>query len=323
MLVYTEGTRGSSPVSGQSAVRHGGNTTCVRIDSKCLPTNHWLLVDGGTGIIPVGWQFIQSVGKTITLLQTHYHHDHTQGFPLSVFPYLKSIPINIWGPVDHGYGPREVYRNLMQPPFFPVGFDAIASHIVCHEIEHPNVTMLLFHPVGGVKRMRQDEFERLCQAGKQMPFAKYKFALEECLVVSMFRSNHPEQTITYRFAEHTTGQTFVFLTDHENQKAIPVDFLRHVQGADLLIEDCQYTVEKYQKVTAGWGHGSPDYVAELALKAGVKALGLTHHDPPSSDDLIDEIVAATTHYIRDAGSNIPVFGCSDGMKINVGDIINQ
>ena len=134
MLVYTEGTRGSAPVSGQSTVRYGGNTTCIRIDSKCLPKNHWLLGDGGTGIIPVGWKFMQAGGKAVTLLQTHYHHDHTQGFPLSIFPYLKGIPINIWGPVDHGYGPREVYRSLMQPPFFPVGFDGIASHIVCHDI---------------------------------------------------------------------------------------------------------------------------------------------------------------------------------------------
>jgi phosphoribosyl 1,2-cyclic phosphodiesterase len=324
MLVHTAGTRGSAPVSGQQSQRYGGNTTCIRVDSTCLPQNHWLVVDAGTGIIPVGWDFVNKGGKALTLLQTHFHHDHTQGLPLSVFPYLKETPIDIWGPLDHGFGPKEVYKSLMRSPFFPIGFGCVASHMQCFAIENPTTTVLVMHPVGGVMRFPLDQFERLCAAGKQIQFRKhYKFALAQCLVVTMFRSNHPEQTISYRFTEHPTRTSFVFLTDHESQKAIPVNLLAHVQNADLLIEDCQYTVEKYQNVTAGWGHATPDYVAELAVKAGVKALGLTHHDPPSSDDLVDEIVATATRYVSESSRTIPVFGCYDGMTIAVGKDTNE
>jgi len=321
MFVDMKGTRGSAAVSGIGSIWSGGDTTCVRVGSPCLPADHWLLVDAGTGAIPASWEFIEARGKSLTLLQTHYHHDHTQGFLLSAFPYLKHVPIEIWGPYDRGCGAREVYRQLMHGPYFPVEFDGIGSHIVCHNIENPNITVLLFHPIGGVKQFRLDEFERIYAAGKQIRFTtKRSYSLQECLLVSMFRSNHPEQTISYRFTEYPTGQSFVFLTDHESQSGIPVDLRMHVLEANLLVEDCQYTTEDYQKRFTGWGHADPGYVSRLALAAAVKALGLTHHNPASTDYVIDAIVADARRHIQEGGTDIPVFACFDGLRIDVGDV---
>jgi phosphoribosyl 1,2-cyclic phosphodiesterase len=321
MRVSFYGTRGSCPVAHSSKARYGGNTTCVRVESPCLPPGQWLVIDAGTGILPLSADFVESGGQEVTILHTHYHHDHTQGLTLSAFPYRKDVPVNIYGPKDQGVGPREVYRTLMQSPYFPVDLHEVGSHMRCVEIAHPNSTLLVIHPEGGWKVLTIDAFERLAQDGAQIPFWQgMKFDLAACLVVRMHRSNHPERTISYRFEERPSGLVFVFVTDHENQDGLPTRFAAHLQGADLLVMDTQYTREKYDQLTAGWGHGTPDHTARVAKAVGAKALGLTHHDPASSDALVDEIVETAKGILADHGVQIPVFGCRDYLTVEIGNV---
>lgn len=321
MKVCFYGTRGSFPVSHPESVRYGGNTTCVGVMSECLPERHWLFIDAGSGILPASWAFDREGGRAVTILQTHWHHDHTQGLLGSSFPYRKDVPLGIYGPLEHGQGPEEVYSALMRPPKFPVDIREISSHIRFHPIEFPNSTLLVIHPEGGVHRLALDDFERLMNAGRQLPFSRErKFPADECMVVRLYRSNHPECTISYRFEEPRTGKVFVLLTDHENQAGIPTRLQAHLRFADLLAIDCQYTDMKYHTQTAGWGHGTPSYVAELARANDVRALGLTHHDPPSTDDMIDKIVATARQHLQKAGSGIPVFGCRDYLTVEVGSV---
>ena len=321
MKVSFYGTRGSCPVSHSSKGRYGGNTSCVRVESDCLPNGHWLVIDAGTGIVPLSAEFVGNGGKEVTILQTHYHHDHTQGFALSVFPYLKEVLVQIYGPKDQSVGPREVYQTLMQPPYFPVELQEIGSHIQCLDIPHPNSTLLVIHPEGGQRMLTTETFERLTSNDTQIPFAQgKKFTLSECLVISMHRSNHPERTISYRFEERPTGLVFVFVTDHENQDGIPTRFTTHLREADLLVMDSQYTREKYDQITAGWGHGTPDHAARVAKAVAAKALGLTHHDPASSDTLVDEIIETARRILLDQQVQIPVFGCRDYLTVNIGNV---
>lgn len=318
MEVTFYGTRGSTPISRGSSCRYGGNTSCVRVASPCLPKKHWLVIDAGSGIVPLSWDFLQAKGNAVSILLTHYHHDHTQGFALSAFPYLRKVAIGLYGPHEHNIGPKEVFSTLMRPPFFPVHFAEIGSHINCHNVEFPNSTILLVHPIGGLKVLTRESFERLLEKGKQLPFhGTQKFDVSECMVIRMHRSNHPEQTISYRFEEHPTGKVFVFVTDHENQDGIPQRFREHLQWADLLVMDCQFTRKRYDEVTCGWGHGTPDYVVRVAHQAGAKRLGITHHDPPSDDALIDEILATARGHASQAGAAFDVFACYDYMNIDL------
>lgn len=307
------GTRGSIPVAGPQCARYGGNTTCVRVDSLCLPTGTWLAVDAGTGIVPLSWDFAKAKASAITVLLTHFHHDHTQGLPLTHLPYAKDIPIDLYGPYEHGIGPRQAYQTMMQPPYFPVHFKEIASHIRCHNIGFPNSHVIVLHPRGGTALLSTEVFER-AQTSQQIGFAGgQRHPIDECMVIQMYRSNHPEATISYRFEERPTGQTFVFVTDHENQSGIPRRFRQHLAGADLLVMDCQYTREKYDALTAGWGHATPDYVASVATELAVPRLGLTHHDPPATDEQIDGMVRMA----QDAAPDIDVFGCRDYQEIDL------
>lgn len=59
-------------------------------------------------------------------------------------------------------------------------------------------------------------------------------------------------------------------------------------NADVLVHDGQYTPEEYKKFK-GWGHSSYEHAVEVAIKANVKKLVITHHDPDHNDDFLDEM----------------------------------
>jgi hypothetical protein len=63
----------------------------------------------------------------------------------------------------------------------------------------------------------------------------------------MFKINHPENTICYRFFENPTGRSFTFVTDHENQDGVSLDFQDFLHKSDFLAMDCQYSREDYDK----------------------------------------------------------------------------
>lgn len=147
------GTRGSTPIANKHSVLTGGNTTCVRVDSPCLPEGWWLVIDGGSGFVPLSLDALKGGVKVVQQFFTHYHHDHTQGEPLGALTFMHHIPIHCWGPVDGGLGPREVLEHIMKHPFFPVDFSQVSAHFTCHKLEHPNTQVLLIHPEGGIKQM--------------------------------------------------------------------------------------------------------------------------------------------------------------------------
>jgi len=133
----------------------------------------------------------------------------------------------------------------------------------------------------------------------------------------MLYTDHPENTISFRFEERPTGKVFVFLTDEENRDGLPLDLRRHVSGANLLIQDAQYDREKYDTRTAGFGHGTPDYVIRLAKMCGVTRVGLTHHDPLSTDADIQSILAEAQAQLGSEDEQIEIFACKDSSQLEV------
>ena len=81
MMVRCWGTRGSIPTPGPSTIRFGGNTSCVEVAAG----NDRLILDAGTGIRLLGQQVLSaSPAKEATILLTHFHWDHIQGFPFFI-----------------------------------------------------------------------------------------------------------------------------------------------------------------------------------------------------------------------------------------------
>lgn len=317
MEVKCFGTRGSLPVAGPDKIKYGGNTTCLQIKSNCLPEGEALIIDAGSGIIP----FSQEVAGTIqelNILFTHWHYDHIQGFLLCPLTYDPKIRINLFGPVEHDVHPQKMLEDVMRVPYHPVNAEIVKAHIYYKKLEFPSGKILLFHPSGGSKLLQVHELERIEQKEPaQITFKNGRYNLSECLVIRMFRTNHPERTITYRFEERPTGRIAVILTDNENQDGIPQALQRHLNGVQLLLIDSQYDRKTYDNKTAGFGHGTPDYCIRLAHMVKAEAVGLLHHDILSSDDMIDEIVRSAQQYAEEAGYEVEIFGCRDYQTINV------
>ncbi|MEQ8189520.1 MAG: MBL fold metallo-hydrolase [Candidatus Eremiobacterota bacterium] len=315
MKIKFYGTRGSVAISNPESVNYGGNTTCLRVYSECLPKDLVLAIDGGTGFVPMSYDILRQGGtKEVVLMFTHYHHDHTQGLFLSPLLFMKHISLKLFGPVDGGTGPKKMLEDLMRPPYFPIHYKEVSSHITCKDLEFPRTLVIVFHQKG-YKIINVDEYEKLVDTTGFIPIGKGKYPVEECLVVTMHKSRHPEQTVSYRFEEKTTGKKFVFLTDHENEDGIPSALKEHVGGADLLVMDAQYSREKYDKTTAGYGHGTPDYCVHVAETLNVKKLGLTHHDPVSTDKQIDAILDEAKKSSSQQG--LEIFSCADYMEVEV------
>lgn len=315
MKVKFYGTRGSTPVSDPDSIKYGGNTTCLRVFSDCLPENSALGIDGGTGVVPMSYDILKEKNiNELSILFSHYHHDHTQGLFLSPLLFMKNIKLKLYGPLDGGVGPKKMLETLMRPPYFPVHYKEVGSHIKCFNMEFPKTLVMLFHQRGS-KVINIDEYERILNNKGFVAINKGRYPLDNFLVVTMYRSRHPEQTVSYRFEEKPTGKVFVFLTDHENEDGIPISFKAHVGKADLLVMDSQYSRDKYERLTAGYGHGTPDYCVKVAKAVGAKMLGLTHHDPTSKDRDVEKIVDEAK---KCAGnSNIEIFACADYQEIKL------
>jgi len=88
-------------------------------------------------------------------------------------------------------------------------------------------------------------------------------------------------------------------------------FVNYCRGADLLIHDAQYTDEELN-AHRGWGHSSISQAVALANAAGVKRLGLFHHDPDRTDAALDEIVAKRRGIEQSSGSGLHVFAAAEG-----------
>ncbi len=319
MRFLVHGCRGSIPVAGMQYSRHGGSTTCIRILSDHLPAGSALILDGGSGLIPASKDLLAEKIERVYILFTHYHWDHTIGLTLSPLIFIKKIPVVMAGPVQDGVGTREMCETLFRQPFFPVDFKEVGSHITHHRFDVPSTKIILFHREGGIAILDRDAFETYVDRGEQMPFESGLYDLDECIDIRMHLCNHPEQTISYRIQERASGRSLVMLTDHENQDGIPLGLRAHIREADTLIADCQYTRTQYDAFTAGFGHGTPDYVVRLAHLVGARNVLLTHHDPGSSDEQLDRILAETREIEKRYGADrpIPFDMARDGMVYDV------
>lgn len=269
---------------GPATVRHGGNTTCMEIRSS---DGQLFIVDAGSGIRELGNSLMkEKETRQARFFFTHAHWDHLMGFPF--FKPLYSTAFQLGFCSGH-HAQGTVYKYLthqMTAPFFPVDMSAIRAEVSfecrnpCHE-------------------------ERCCC------FNEFQ--------VKPFPLNHPNGGFGYIFMED--GKSFVFVPDneirfHHEDGPERTEFVELFRDADLLIHDSQYTEEEYAR-TRSWGHSTFADAVDLAIDAGVKKLGIFHHDPDRSDDELDRQLEWCTKRIHAAGSSLDCFIVNEGMVINL------
>jgi phosphoribosyl 1,2-cyclic phosphodiesterase len=293
------GVRGSIPVPGACTLRYGGNTTCVEVRAD----DEIIVMDAGTGIRALGVALEEEFGSQpidLSLLITHVHWDHIQGFPFFVPSYNDKNQLTIFGYEGADAGLREILKGQMTTPFFPVELYDLPGKI-------------------DIKKLDQMDFS----LGKVRVRAKFM--------------NHPGICVGYRL--NTSSGSVAFLPDNEpfdafklhsvkshlvspeqtekrarNERADLVEFLK---GCDILILDTQYSDEEY-KHHIGWGHGSLSTSVNLAIDAQVRTLVLFHHDPTHDDNTIDAMVANGQKLAAKSGTGLNVIAAREGDELVIG-----
>lgn len=245
------GTRGSTPVPHSDFLQFGGNTTCIAMTSPDLPEAVGI-VDAGTGIRDLGKALAESEDyaqlKRITVVFTHFHWDHIQGFPFFDPAYDKNIQMNVMAMgVSRDFKDlRQVFSDQMQERYFPV------------KLEDMGADMQFLYP---------DKDTSILNAAK----------------LSVVEQRHPGGSWGYRI--DMGGRAVVVCTDIEHGEELDENIIHFARGADLLIHDAQYTEDELRK-HRGWGHSSYKQAMEVAHRAGVRYLAMTHHDPDHDDDFL-------------------------------------
>ncbi|MFO0723517.1 MAG: MBL fold metallo-hydrolase [Myxococcota bacterium] len=276
------GTRGSIATAGPSFQRFGGNTTCIEITHGAGR----IIIDAGTGLRGLGEKLMaeaRSLQKKIraSFLFTHLHWDHIQGFPFFAPGFRPDTELELFGPSDES-GTLDLEHSLdkqMTPPNFPVPLGAMRATKV-------------FHTIGDGATITRDDFSVKARA-----------------------LTHPQGSLGYRI--EAGGKVFCFATDVEHlAEGIDPALLELARGADLFVYDAQYTTEEYEGKVGpcrkGWGHSTYAAAAEIAKAAGVKALGLFHHDPTHDDAMVEAI----EHEARTLF--LPTFATREGTTVCLG-----
>jgi phosphoribosyl 1,2-cyclic phosphodiesterase len=258
MLVKFYGTRGSVPVCNPEFQEFGGNTTCIQVRDR--ESKNIAVIDAGTGIRDLGKDFLHSGQnqEEIFIAFTHFHWDHIQGFPFFEPAFNKKQKINL---LALGWGQRisclkDIFKTQMQKEFFPVQLEKMGAKF---------------------KFMLLKETEKVFKTKTKKP---------KPVIVKSNKHTHPGGAYGYRI--ELDDKVMVFCTDIEHRNSIDKKVVELAKGADLLIHDAQFNDEEL-KEKRGWGHSSYSQAIEVAERANVKLLALTHHDPDHDDEFLKKM----------------------------------
>src|SRR5918996_353747 len=117
------GVRGGYPTPGAGTVKYGGNTASVEVRAG----DRTIILDAGTGIIPLGRELARTKRFEVLLLFSHLHHDHTQGFPFFLPAYMPNVRLHIFGPGGTPETLSRVLEHNQSSETFPVSLREMAS----------------------------------------------------------------------------------------------------------------------------------------------------------------------------------------------------
>lgn len=306
MKIKFWGVRGSIPCPGLNTVKYGGNTSCIEI--RFGDPERQIILDAGSGIRDLGnYMMTHDLPKgpiSTNLFLTHTHWDHIMGFPFFTPIYIPGTKLNVYGPVSfHNDTLKEIVGGQMTYRYFPVNQVELASDIEYIELREGPVdfkdnslkitTKYTNHPVLCLGYRFEYNGRILCTAYDSEPFR------------NLFYTDPKDPAYDEMMAEE--GEKTV----REENAKLEAFF----QGADLLIQDAQYSEKEYQSSRIGWGHTSMESAIESSQRAGVKRLALFHHEPLNSDDIIDDHVK---HLKLDKPvGDMDVFFAREGMEIEI------
>jgi len=270
------GVRGSTPTVDRANWRYGGNTPCLEI---VAPDSTRFILDCGTGLRMLGnKRAAQNQPLDAHIFVTHYHWDHIQGIPFFAPLYAPQHTLHFYSFRSEHLGQHTLKRVLeaqMATPYFPVDVSAMKATRNYTEVNGDD-----------------------------------SLAIRGTRVTARWL-NHPQGCLGFRF--ETPAGIVVYATDNEPGDPVYDKNLRHLAaGADVFVNDAQYTPEQLAGPRKGWGHSSWREGVNIAKEVGAKNVVLFHHDPDATDSILD----ARLREARDAFDG--VWMAAEGMVATLG-----
>lgn len=272
----------------------GGNTPCVQLTSQ----GHQLIIDSGTGIRRLGQSLLAGQNgrqQSLTLLISHAHWDHIQGFPHFAPANHENFSLDVYSLRRPDTDIKTLLGGQQELPFSSLPLETLRARLAFHELEDG------------------DRF----QAG---PFT-----------VQNFRLNHPGVTCGYRV--EADGGVVAYVCDvapsrdmlladglpdqreshwlrelYENQ-------LKLANQADLVIYDTFFTPEWYAQ-RKHWGHSTVEDGIEVARYADAKSLFMFHHNPERTDEELASLLRR--HQLELEGEDFCLHVAREGDAYQVG-----
>lgn len=248
--VSTWGARGSVTIGTSEPSAVGTNTTTIMVRS----CDRIIIMDAGSGIVPLGEYLLKQDIRKIDLLFTHFHFDHISGLPFFAPLTNPEFKTTIWSAGSEEQKTTvDVLQAFLSRPFFPISMDLFKKNASYETFKNGDVLQM-----------------------------------GERISVQTTAVNHPGGCTAYR-VNKDNGKSFAFTGDFEHddgeKDATLVDFL---SGADLVYADTTYTPNDYEK-HRGFGHTHWGKAGEICEAANVKEWCLFHHMYSRTDEELLQI----------------------------------
>ena len=276
------GVRGSYTIADKNYMKYGGNTSCVEVRAG----GHLIILDAGSGLINVGDELVQkhitsSMEKQkrkpirATVLLSHIHQDHIQGFTFFKPLHIPSTVINVFGNSANNLATE--LDGLLFNKTFPLSMGDIAGKLDIKTLNKQEGLIFEDEKSPVIRRFENDE--ESTPKGNQV-------------VVTCYRSSaHPQEgVLIYKIAYK--DKTIVYATDVEGYYGGDKRLESFAKGCNILIHDTQYTTEDYLDSFSskqGYGHSTFEMAHEMQNHTGAKKLLCFHYDPSYDDYKLDSI----------------------------------
>jgi phosphoribosyl 1,2-cyclic phosphodiesterase len=258
MRIRFWGVRGTIPSPGYDTAGVGGNTACIDLLTN---DQQLIILDAGTGIRKLGQTLLREYPQRITgtLLISHTHWDHIQGFPFFTPAFTRGNRFVIVGQKRIGQQLENVLAGQVVEPYLPFPYEDLKADLL-------------------VKEMHDGEM----------------MVIGDATVLQSAELDHPGGCLGFRIANSGTVVTYCTDTTHREGQLNPA-VLELARNADLLIHDSQHTPEQ-KAAMPDYGHSSWLDAVQVAIEANVKRLALFHHAPDATDAELDAILQQARTY---------------------------